>query len=645
MQIVRAVPKTAVVDILSTIHLRHRRTDDEDVHPARLLQLLPRAFHPAIVRACCVPRPGSPLSFEIRTVAPSTVCAAKDASGNVADANTVCERCAAATPTFQLLAAAAPLAGGSLEAAWNPDGAAASSTAVTDDGSGGARKHAGTPAAPATAHACLHLPQQVHAQACSQPQDGVSEYDWQLPSGSLTRLCLKLPGIAPQERSRWQGPMPLEPPRWCAALSQLRTLRALTLGVRCFVEPPPEEAVSAELFTDALRSLPAFEDLRVWYDYGEHIFPINEASMCTVRLLQGIARLPQLRRLHLDRCIDFVYIETLEDGGVLDGAVSQMSALTRLTCLHLKSCVYGEGCAAAFIGAVRHMAALQELDVALVPYEAVYDSKSSVVEIFLQLMSASQLANLERVSFGAFRLTGESTHAQVPIDTLHGCIRDHNPAMLTRMTALHLGHVFFGQGRGDALAGLLGGMPLQSLDLAQNRLADGGLLRLAAVLPHLPRLTMLDISGNHASHEGVFPVLAALAQRPAAAEAGPMLREVGFGWSVVPPQHAAELAALLAKLGRLEVLRMPAVYAAMWPWGQQTMGLGSLRSIVSALLGLPELRVLDVRHAVRKAELRAASAVCSSLTHVTCLKLQDGAAQPRPLPIPNKSHVHSSSMM
>lgn len=142
MQIVQAVPQAMVLSILAGIHQRHNR-GHRPLPPAplhltaclastdyvtRLLLLLPREFHPAVVFTCCMPSPdtlscvlSADYTFFVSPNCPRHNGLSRGGcygSRSRADPATARE-CTCATATFQLLAAAAPLAGGSMDAAWS----------------------------------------------------------------------------------------------------------------------------------------------------------------------------------------------------------------------------------------------------------------------------------------------------------------------------------------------------------------------------------------------------------------------------------------------------------------------------------------------------------------------------------------------
>lgn len=81
----------------------------------QLLQLLPRAFHPTIVDAACRDD-GDNASYASLVIRHAPHC--RNAPSAYDDPANRCN----ASITFQLLAAAAPLAGGCLDHAWRADG-------------------------------------------------------------------------------------------------------------------------------------------------------------------------------------------------------------------------------------------------------------------------------------------------------------------------------------------------------------------------------------------------------------------------------------------------------------------------------------------------------------------------------------------
>ena len=164
-------------------------------------------------------------------------------------------------------------------------------------------------------------------------------------------------------------------------------------------------------------------------------------------------------------------------------------------------------------------------------------------------------------------------------------MRESNPALLTRMTALHL-RCMFEEERAEALAAMVGDMPaLQSLDVGANALWTDGLVSLAGVVPGLTALTLLDVSDCAVSGPGVLAMLEALL-RPGAA--GPeRLRHLIIAGNCERPweEHAVGLATHLRRFRGLTALDMLNI----------ELGRAGLQAVVEALETLPDLRHLDAR--------------------------------------------------
>lgn len=145
--------------------------------------------------------------------------------------------------------------------------------------------------------------------------------------------------------------------------------------------------------------------------------------------------------------------------------------------------------------------------------------------------------------------------------------------------------------QGEDLAALLADMPaLETLDLADNGLGDGGLRAVAAVLPRLTRLTSVDIGGHTASHTGVAAVLTALLEPWPEGEAP--LRRLALAGAAVRLQCVGAFAALVQRFWRLERLDISGL----------GLGLEGVAVVAQALRSLPGLRVLRLAGNVGRQE-------------------------------------------
>lgn len=572
----------------------------------RLLQLLPRSFHPAVVRSCCLD-PTDPQSCDLRVL------------HSVPELSTH-DRYLSNEELAQLLAAAGPLAGGCVEQA----------TAGTDSGRR-LQPDQRAPGTPAGTGSCVH--------ACDGPSETGCGAEWRLPEGGLTRLQLGIDESRDVLRPPAGGDDSLriqQPARWCTALAQLRTLRSLAVAVA-----GGGLTYSVGEFTAALRHLPALTHLRISYaDLGQSP-QLEDTPAATAngvsQLLEGAAMLgSQLQCFELGRCSD---VAPSADRARLEsaaGAIAQMSRLSRLTCLRLTGMVFTSELVLAWAEAISELPALQELCIvpvrggvssALRESRAAGSAHSVLLRNLFDIPGFPSLSHLqmgvEEVQGRVDRISDEALLAEC-----HGGMRKHNPALLSRLTGLCLGPgIFACDPTGGSVAALLADMPaLRSLRLnassdgfamAQFRagglMSSGDLLSLVDVLPGMSRLTRLDISCCGARGVAVLAVLTALARRGVEECEG--LRELDIGGNDVWPQHAAELAGVLRQFSGLERLGMHNLGL------NGRFGLEGLGPVLLGLADLPRLQVLYAVHNVRQADKAAAWDLTAGLAHVSDVQL------------------------
>lgn len=153
----------------------------------------------------------------------------------------------------------------------------------------------------------------------------------------MTQLTLCLSGVVYRRFSA--AP---EPPRWCVALAQLRTLRELSISAA-----EPAYLSPVELGT-ALQSLPALQVLRIRVDcVADHWGALDRAALA--RLVSDVATLTQLSELSLIECF------CLPSASRATG----LSQLTRLTSLTLVPVVEHPAVTQRVIRAVKQLTGLR----------------------------------------------------------------------------------------------------------------------------------------------------------------------------------------------------------------------------------------------------------------------------------------------
>lgn len=343
---------------------------------ARLIQLLPPAYHTTILLECYrEPHPTNPSTLAI----------------SIPD---MCPTPGANTPpvsvVFELLAAAAPLAGGSLEAAWTM------ATAMSHVPGGGSERYAAVqqanhPACGLLAAASDHLPAgtsgaEAAQEAESRKRDSQGAAQRAVPAQEATSGDRRSQAMAPDSLPEAAGslaklkvalhqpaPLPahsgqvIEHPRWCAALTQLRTVRTLSLSAFGPAGFSPKALAPALLSLRAIHtlSLRCQESTFLEYEYLETVQAAEE-------LMRAVCALTQLSALELHHC--FVVGEREYDehlpardrrGPVGMPGVSRLSRLSRLTSLALTATGYeGQG-SEHVLRAVQRLTGLRHLQATL----------------------------------------------------------------------------------------------------------------------------------------------------------------------------------------------------------------------------------------------------------------------------------------
>lgn len=524
---------------------------------ARLLQLLPRSFHPAIVQACCSSAGHGAACLTVPCMPCMPACAATCAASpgkpatkpQPADGATLPRRspCAAgsASLTFQLLAAAAPLAGGTAERAWHPN--CWDATHELEHRSMQAAGAARSPAEPPATPLATELPRLADS----------------LRQGALiSQLDIEVKG----------GTHP-EPPRWCHALAQLRSLRALS------VSTGDPSHLSPRGCGAALQSLPALRHLTIKCTGRE----FNTASLAAADiLLEAVATLTQLSGLHLVDCIFFGTGEPERTA-----QATHLAKLPQLTSLTIGGLVAGPDRQEELVHTVSRMTELRELHVAMRTCDSARMFTRECPEACAALVLQTGKATLPLPALQALGLPGLyiDRGGFLPISKFHRVLCTQNARLLDRLTALNLTDSFDGgtESHMSGVIALLADTPaLEALHLGYNGLGDRGLERLAMEAPCVSRLRRLVLEQNGATHVGLCAVLRAAAR--GVEVGGHRLRELDVSGNLISAKHAAEFAALLQRLPRLEVLNVRHLFDS----------LAGLRGVVPTLEALLRLRCLRV---------------------------------------------------
>lgn len=421
----------------------------------------------------------------------------------------------AAPATFQLLAAAAPLSGGSFGAAWDPDGLSHLRSPFkrgSHVSSGAARKRpvrkyrrrkdGDVPSQPAARKSAACVAQVPHDM-----QD-------HLLSTRLVDVQLQFRDFAADCGGNSSNKSSGNSPRYCVALAQMRCLRELSLSAF-----RPSHLHPADL-TLALKQLAALESLSIdcsihtSYEYVIESYREvgREDAEASVKLVEGVARLTQISSLRLDYCVYFGELRT----GVSGDFVSKLSQLTQLTALSICGCgEEGSPAAESLSVAVKALKSLIHLQAVIhtsSPRACAHCDKYPG-RVAQQLCGLPQLSALQGFSLEALYSPKSPCFADCQGKEFPLCSWAGNAALLARLTELNLSHNAFGclpTGLEQLMTVLRKTPALEVLDLSSCVLHDPGMLQFVSVVPKLLSLTRLRLKDNEATHRGLFPVLEAL---------------------------------------------------------------------------------------------------------------------------------------
>lgn len=332
----------------------------------------------------------------------------------------------------QLLAAAAPLAGGCRKLAH----ACVPCTHIRNE----RQPRQGDPAAGSSRLAVVH--------ACGDGAEPGCGSEWRLPEGGLTRLQLSVDG------SRQPTPA-----HWCNALAHLRTLQSLAVEV---AEGPLRNSMPD--FMVALRSLPTLSHLCMKYNGLQYNVPVEvtvpqhdstshlQGGDGDRLLLEGVAVVAQLQSLDLDRCFNAAANPQSMSGESTGRALAQLPRLSRLTCLRYAGAANASKNVQRLADSIRSLASLQELYVGLLGCKswrlrfnrAQAEPGPAQAGLLLNLFGSPGLPSLKHLELGVGTAGHGTGGLRVHVGHMlvaecRACMRRHNPALLTRLTGLRLG--------------------------------------------------------------------------------------------------------------------------------------------------------------------------------------------------------------
>lgn len=244
--------------------------------------------------------------------------------------------------TFQLLAAAAPLAGGSAAAAWDSQGLnrlmcchpGAQSDQTSPRGQEASRKQAAAVGQSRSRAKSLSIeapPLKLQRTEASSPEQRAPE-----PTSSFTEVTVTF-----DEKMVWvQDSLPtlvihVEHPRWCVALAELRSIQTLSLSSFSPASLSPEALGRSLLRMRALRTLKLTCSERAFDNHrGKRMHADRAAVEAADQLMHAACALTQISALELHCCfvIGEVRIDGTEERTSISG-VSRLSCLTQLTSL------------------------------------------------------------------------------------------------------------------------------------------------------------------------------------------------------------------------------------------------------------------------------------------------------------------------
>ena len=502
MQIVQAAPPHLVQRIIRAampepppkpLPSGHHEWEQWQVAPraSLLLSLLPRTFHPDVVRACYP-------SVEQQ----SALC--------VRYMTHACTQAAGAPFLLQLLAGVAPMAAGCADDAWDPEWVSRIEASATR-----------------SALPWHQPPKSTRGSQHPAIVDGVA------PAGGLTRLEVALPEYED-----------LEVPRWCGALAQLRTLREFTLRV------PFLRRVRVRDLTLALRQLPALHTLHLSVACP-HVGGIGMHDM--LHLLKGVGELPHLSALVLDR-FDCGDGESDRDWGAKAGVTAALERLSGLTSLSITFQRLNEAWAQVFAVAMWRLQELRELRVSMCGDAGPPDAEGTLTRLLCAQLPPPLLSlSLRGLRLREYTVAGVRHNPTARLCRgIGGPVAAQLTSL--QLTDGDLGGGSFPM-HAHAIAAMLADMPaLRSLDLSSNCLQDVGLCAVAGALRGLRSLTRLLVGHNCATHVGVFAVVNTVLERPPARGVGEgWLAHLDVSGAEIGAARAQGLAVLVLQLRGLVV--------------------------------------------------------------------------------------------
>lgn len=313
-----------------------------------------------------------------------------------------------------------------------------------------------------------------------------------------------------------------ESARWCVALAQLRTLRIL----RIHASEPCE--LHPDALGPALHGLPALRELalRCHKDKTANSATFDASS----ELLWYLCQLTQISALELHHCfhVGWLHFHTFESSkqpSLPDPGVPQLARLSQLTSLALTAYTGEDQEESPEVDhAVKSLVNLRHLHMVLspVPTEISVDSPSqrgpasvALCKAAVNVCTLPELTALQSVSIpGGFGLQ-PILFERFMRSSMPNFSQPWHTQLAPRLTQLDLSGNKLGQGR-DQEAGLFelmlllsGATALRELNISHMPFGDNGVMRIAEA-DWLRRLTWLSVSAVRAQQLGVFALLHAL---------------------------------------------------------------------------------------------------------------------------------------
>lgn len=295
------------------------------------------------------------------------------------------------------------------------------------------------------------------------------------PASSATLTCLRI-GLAADE-----------PPRWCAVLSTLSTLRSLDLHATSLANFP------TSMFAVAMHGLHALERLHLRMSA-----PVPLTSHNISPLFAGMTCVPGLASLRFDSCFDAGFCTAAHPTAAFRSAAAfaHLGHLPALTHLSLQgnrvSQSVATGALARVIGGIHTLRVLCLADCG---------PAATLVET---ACAGRALPALEDLELGGCAVSPSRLEAALRVVRVRRCGDG--------LTRLNLAGAGLQRADGRALAALLEAQPrLQAVELPGNRLEDEGLQAVAGALAGLREVQCVNVHGNGATVAGLAAVSAALA--------------------------------------------------------------------------------------------------------------------------------------